>query len=186
MPERGDFLSQFHPHRPPRPPAVGTMGTLGGLTGEICKFSNFGSGRFFPSCLNKARSQAKLKSHTRFLEVGGINLHLVSFCGAIFIHGVVLYKAGCLAFSSIIGCNRRLHDPVSMGVKSSRIWTAHPSCAGAPRYVVWILVTAVIFRRMAIGAEHRSTCCSPVPRYNKYPRRLSVSVLISSLRLILA
>ena len=41
-----------------------------------------------------------------------------------------------------------------MGLKSSRIWTAHPSCAGAPRYVVWILGNrGNFFRRVAIGAE---------------------------------
>ena len=93
----------------PRPPAVGTKGTLGGPTGEICYFFNYGSGRFFLTHLNKARLRAKMKSRSRFLEVGvgGINLHSVSFCRAILIHGVVLRKAGCLAFSMIIGCSRR-------------------------------------------------------------------------------
>ena len=133
------FPLKFRPRETPGPLAVGTMGTLGGPNGEIFFFKKLGSGRFFPPRLKHARSRRKLKSRSRFLEVGGINLHSVSFCRASFNHGVVLRKAGCLAFSIIIGCSQRLHDPVSMGAKSSRIWTAHPSCAGALRYVVWIL-----------------------------------------------
>ena len=154
MQENGEFPLKFRPREPPGPPAVGTMGTLGGPNGEICFFLKLGSGRFFPPRLKHARSRRKLKSRSRFLEVGGINLHSVSFCRAIFIHDVVFCKAGCLAFLVIIGCSRRLHDPVSMGLKSLRIWTAHPSCAGAPRYVVSILGNrGNFFRRVAIGAE---------------------------------
>ena len=137
-------LLSFTPRPPARPPAQARpqVHIVGPRQRHHLKKRLFPNGSvqtpFFRLVFN-ARSRAKLKSHSRFLEVGGINLHSVSFCRAIFIHGVVLRKAGCLAFCIIIGCSRRLHDPVSMGVKSSRIWTAHPSCAGAPRYVVWIL-----------------------------------------------
>ena len=133
------FPLKFRPRETPGPPAVGTMGTLGGPNGEIFFFKKLGSGRFFPPRLKHARSRRKLKSRSRFLEVGGINLHSVSFCRASFIHDAMICEAGCPAFSIIIGRSLWWRDPVSMGVKSSRIWTAHPSCAGAPRYVVWIL-----------------------------------------------
>ena len=139
MQENGEFPLKFRPRQTPRPPAVGTMGTLGGPNGEICFFLKLGSGRFFPPRLKHARSRRKLKSRSRFLEVGGINLHSVSFSRAIFIHDAMIREAGCPAFSIIRGRSLWWRDPVSMGLKSSRIWTAHPSCAGAPRYVVWIL-----------------------------------------------
>ena len=57
---------------------------------------------FFRLVFN-ARSRAKLKSHSRFLEVGGINLHSVSFCRASFIHDAMIREARCPAFSIIIG-----------------------------------------------------------------------------------
>ena len=57
---------------------------------------------FFRLVFN-ARSRAKLKSHSRFLEVGGINLHSVSLCRASFIHDAMIREARCPAFSIIIG-----------------------------------------------------------------------------------
>ena len=74
--ENGKFPLKFRPWQTPRPPAVGTMATLGGPTGEICSFFKFGSGRFFLTRLKQRDREAKLKSRPRFLDAGGINLHL--------------------------------------------------------------------------------------------------------------
>ena len=101
--ENGEFLSRPHSQRPPRPPAVGTMGTLGGPNGEIFFFKKLGSGRFFPPRLKHSEIATKLKSRSRFLEVGGINLHSVSLCRASFIHDAMIREARCPAFSIIIG-----------------------------------------------------------------------------------
>ena len=130
---------KFRPRQPSGPPAVGTMGTLGGPNGEICFVEKLRSGRLFLPRFKNSEIATKLKSRSRFLDVGGINLHSVSFCRASFIHDAMICEAGCPAFSIIRGRSLWWRDPVSMGLKSSRIWTAHPSCAGAPRYVVWIL-----------------------------------------------
>ena len=139
MQENGEFLSKLHSQRPPRPPAVGTMGTLGGPNGEIFFFKKLGSGRFFPPRLKHARSRRKLKSRSRFLEVGGINLHSVSFCRASFIHDAMIREAGCPAFSIIIGRSLWSHDSVCTGVNQCALLDGPPAAAGAPRYVVSIL-----------------------------------------------
>ena len=80
------------------------MGTLGGPNGEIF-FLKLGSGRFFPPRLKHSEIATKLKSRSRFLEVGGINLHSVSFSRASFIHDAMIREAGCFAFSIIIRCS---------------------------------------------------------------------------------
>ena len=97
------FPLKFRPRETPGPLAVGTMGTLGGPNGEILFFKKLGSGRFFPPRLKQRDREAKLKSHRRFLDAGGINLHPVSFCRASFIHDAMIREAGCPAFSIIIG-----------------------------------------------------------------------------------
>ena len=134
MQENGEFLLKFRPRQHPGPPAVGTMGTLGGPNGEIFFFKKLGSGRFFPPRLKHARSRRKLKSRSRFLEVGGINLHSVSFCRASFIHDAMIREAGCPAFSIIIGRSLWWHDSVCTGVNQCALLDGPPAAAGALRY----------------------------------------------------
>ena len=99
--------SEFHPP-PAHPPAQARpqVHIVGPRQRHHLKKRLFPNGSvqtpFFRLVFN-ARSRAKLKSHSRFLEVGGINLHSVSLCRASFIHDAMIREAGCPAFSIIIG-----------------------------------------------------------------------------------